>query len=481
MAMPTAERTTTTPIGAHAVVIGAGIGGLFAARVLSEFYEHVTVIDRDTLPRDSDSRSGVPQGRHLHALLTAGALVIREFFPGLIEDLIADGAPTGDILARGRVYFDGHRMAQAPSGLPGLGATRPELEHRIRLRLADLANVRVVAPCRAVGLTASRDGHTVTGVRVASSTAADDQDVLAADLVVDASGRGSILPRWLADIGYPQPEEDRIGIDVAYASCAVALPNEALDGDLGVAVGATVDIPRGGGLVRTANERWLVSLAGYHGHHPPVTPDGLLAFARTLVAPDLYEALRHATLLSSPVRYRIPYAVRRRYERLDRFPDGLVVLGDAVSSFNPLYGQGMSVAAKEALILQRCLQQGPHSLRRFRYKIGRTGTVAWLMSVSSDLRMPWIEGRRTPLVRFGNAYAARLFRAAERDPAVARAFMRVANLVDPVACVVRPTIAVRVLAGGLGGQQKRPRMLSGHQDSALRHEDRRTGGRGLNY
>jgi 2-polyprenyl-6-methoxyphenol hydroxylase-like FAD-dependent oxidoreductase len=442
-----AEHGRPAAIGNHAVVIGAGISGLFAAKVISEFYRRVTLIDRDTLPPDSDTRSGVPQGQHLHALLTSGALAIKELFPSFVEQLIAEGVPTGDILADGRAYFGGYRMAQASSGLPGLAVTRPFLEFRLRLRLAEATNVSIVAPCTAVGLIASSDGRSVAGVRI--TAAGSDAEELEADLVVDASGRGSHIPGWLSEIGFPQPDEDKVNVDLAYSSCTATLPANALQGDLGIAVGATVANPRGGGMIRTENDGWLVSLVGYRNVHPPVTPEGFLAFAQTLPVPDIYDALRAATSLSRPVRYRVHHAVRRHYERLGRFPDGLVVLGDAVTSFNPIYGQGMSVAANQALILRGCLGRGPDALRRARREIAQAGAVAWHMSVSSDLRMPWIEGTRTPWVRLGNAYVEYLYRAAHHDPAVACAFMRVANLVDPPRRIVSPTIALRVLTSSL--------------------------------
>jgi 2-polyprenyl-6-methoxyphenol hydroxylase-like FAD-dependent oxidoreductase len=424
----------------HAVVIGAGIGGLLAARVLAECHERVTVVDRDTLPGNGDARPGVPQGRHLHAVLTRGTQVLRELFPGLVEDLVAEGTPTGDILADGRLYFEGWRLARGTSDLPALSITRPRLEYRVRARVSALANVSIVAPRAVVGFVAGAGGGSVTGVRLADGT-------LAADLVVDASGRRSATPTWLRELGYPPPVEERIPIDVGYATCVFALPDGTLRGELGIVVGATADNPRGGGMIRIADGRWLVSLAGYRGTHPPVTLDGFLAFAGALVVPDIYEVLRAATPVGRPVRYRVPHATRRRYERLKRFPAGLVVLGDAVSSFNPLYGQGMSVAAEEALILRRCLRGGAPSSPRLRRKIARASAVAWTMSTSSDLRMPWIDGPRGPLVRWGNAYAARVYRASERDPVVARAFLRVANLVDAPTRLVRPAMAVRVLAG----------------------------------
>jgi 2-polyprenyl-6-methoxyphenol hydroxylase-like FAD-dependent oxidoreductase len=434
--------------GDQAVVIGAGVAGLFTARVLSEFFDRVTVVDQDALPDDSAGRAGVPQGRHLHLVLARGSFVIRELFPGLIDDLIAEGVPNGDLLTHSRIYFDGHRLARADSGLSALGVTRPHLERRIRERVQRLGNVTFIGSTRAVSPLASPDGRAIVGVRV-EGDGAHGRGELAADLVVDASGRNSQTPGWLREMGYRPPDEDRIDIDVAYTSCVVSLPADVLDGDLGVVVGATAATPRGGGLSRMEGDRWLVSLAGYRGNHPPVSPDEFQAFAETLIVPDLAATLRLAAPLTRPVRYRIPHVVRRHYQRLTAFPAGLLVVGDAVSYFNPLYGQGMSVAAIESLILRQSLRQGPRSLAHIRHRIAKAAAVAWAMSVSSDLRMPWIEGRRTPFVRLGNHYLAHLFRAAQYDPVVASEFLRVANLVAPPTRIVRPDMVARVLAGAV--------------------------------
>jgi 2-polyprenyl-6-methoxyphenol hydroxylase-like FAD-dependent oxidoreductase len=427
----------------RAVVIGAGIGGLFAARALSDTHDRVTVIDRDLLPPDGTARSGAPQGRHVHAMLMKGTLVIRELFPGLIEDLVAEGVPMGDILTRARPYVGAYRMAPTPSGLVGVCVSRPYLEYRIRTRLAGLPNVEILGGRRAVGLTVS-PGGAVTGVR----TAEDGQ--LTADLVVDASGRGSRTPQWLEDVGFPAPPEETVQVDIAYSSCTFVMPADVIGGDLGIAIIPTPANPRGGGLADLGNNRWLVSLYGYRGVHPPVTTDGFIEFARQLPAPDIHRALLQATPTGRPVRHRIPDATRRRYDRLTRFPTGLVVLGDAVSCFNPVYAQGMSVAAEEALILRRRWREhGAEGIGRLRHDIAKTGAVAWAMSVASDLRMPWIAGRRTARVRFGNAYLARLHRVAEHDGQVALAFMRVANLIDAPIRILRPSIVRRVVLGTL--------------------------------
>jgi hypothetical protein len=228
----------------------------------------------------------------------------------------------------------------------------------------------------------------VRGIRVGGAT-------LPADLVVDASGRGSRTPRWLLDSGYPQPAEERVRVDLGYSTGWFDLSSDGLGTDNGIVVGATPDRCRGGGMGRMADGRWLVSLVGYAGDHPPVTPDAFVDFAAGLPTSEIYDVLGAATPLGKVMRYRFPYAVRRHYECLTRFPDGFAVLGDAVCSFNLIYGQGMSVAADQALILRRQLRQGGGSLWGFRRAAAQACRTAWDMSVANDLRLPrWPAGAR---------------------------------------------------------------------------------------
>ena len=444
----TTDRSGPVVAGGHAIVIGAGVAGLCAARVLADAFERVTILDRDALPSSGVARSGAPQGHHVHAILVRGTTAVRELFPGLIEEMVADGVVLGDVLADSHAYLGAHRLKSAASGLTVLGVTRPRLEYSIRRRVSELPNVHVQVG-HVDGLTFS-DAAAVTGVRLRPSGAREPAPTLGADLVVDASGRGSRAVQWLTAGGYDAPAEQRLRIDLAYSSCTYAVPDGVVPAALGILVTAGPASPRGGAMSGMGNGEWLVSLSGYGRLHPPVQADAFLDFAQQLAVPDIYDVLRQARPTSAPVRYRIPETVRRRYDRLKRFPENFVVLGDAVCSFNPVYGQGMSVAADQALILGRHLQR--HGAARFtelRAPIARAGDAAWTMSVNSDLRMPWIRGRRTPAVRLGNTYLRLLHRAAHHDAQVARAFMRVANLMDPMTNLARPSIAGRIVVGSL--------------------------------
>jgi 2-polyprenyl-6-methoxyphenol hydroxylase-like FAD-dependent oxidoreductase len=434
--------------GERAVVLGASMAGLLAAQVLGDSYGQVTVVDRDELPEAAMHRRGVPHGRHLHALAARGQQALEELFCGLTAELVADGVPAGDMLADTRLFFSGHRLRQAPTGLGLLCASRPVLEGRVRARVRALPNVRFIDRCDVVGLATTPDRRRVTGARLLRRADGSAEEVLGADLVVDATGRGARTPAWLEALGYPRPPVAQVRVGLGYATRIYRVPPDALGGDLAVLQAATPRHPRAGALQVLEGDRWMVTLAGILGDHPPTDPVGFLDFARSLRFPDIYQAVRDAEPLDDPVAFRFPASVRHRYEKLDRFPDGLLVMGDAVASFNPIYGQGMSVAALEALALRRHLEHGtaPRPRRWFR-ELARVVDVPWDIAAGGDLVFPGVQGRRTAKVRLVSAYLARLHAAAAHYADLAGAFLRVAGLVAPPGSLLRPGVAARVLRG----------------------------------
>lgn len=439
------------PIREHAVVLGASMAGLAAARVLADAYERVTVLERDALPAAAAHRKGVPQSRHAHGLLAAGRVALEELFPGLTDELVARGALSGDLQTEARWYNQGLRLRPGPGDLLALAVSRPLLEGCVRERVRALPNVQVIDRCDAAGLVATPDGQRVRGIRVLWRDDGSAEEVLEADLVVDATGRGSRSPVWLEELGYPRPTQDEVRIGVAYASRIYRRHPDHLDGDLAVAVAATVDRPRGGALLAMEGDRWMVTLNGYLGDQPPADPDGFLAFAASLPVPDIFEVVRHAEPLADARVTRYPANVRRRYERLGRFPDGYLVVGDAVCGFNPIYGQGMSAAALEALALRECLDADPGAglAKRFFAEVARIVDIPWGIAVGADLRFPGVQGARTARVRLVNAYLARFHVAAATDPVLGGAFLRVVNLMDRPEGLLSPAIALRVLRGNL--------------------------------
>ena len=275
------------------------------------------------------------------------------------------------------------------------------------------------------------------------------EEWLEADLVVDATGRGSRLPSWLEAAGYPSPQRERVVVRVGYASRQYRLAPGALGGDLVLLSAPTPDRPRGGALSVIEGDRCMVTLMGVLGDHPPTDPPGFERFAGDLALGDVREVLDGAEPLDEPVGYRYPASVRTRYDRLTRFPEGLVVLGDAVCSLNPIYGQGMTVAALEAVALRRHLADGgPPRSRQYRRDVGRISGLAWDLATNADLSFPEVVGRRTPASRALGRFVARVQAGAAQDARLGTAFLRVTSMVDPPQALLRPATLARAMAAG---------------------------------
>lgn len=453
----------TTSLGTHAVVVGASMGGMLAARSLADFFERVTIVERDALPPMGEHRKGVPQSRHTHALLTSGLQALEGFFPGLTDDLVALGVPAISTPGSELRWYDHggyhHCGFVLDGGERGLGVSRPFLEGYVRKRLRGLPNIAIIESCDALGLAMSERGTHVRGLRILRLEPGSAEEVLEADLVVEAGGRGSRAPAWLKEHGYEPPEEERITVNFGYVTRLYRRRPDDLGGTLVVVIAPEPGESRFGGvMIAQEGDRWTVSLTGRAGQYPPADDEGFLAAARELPTPDIYEVVSKNEPLGEAIPYRFPASLRRRYEKLTRFPEGFLVLGDAISSFNPVYGQGMSVAALEAVDLQQELRGGLDGLwRRFFARAAKTVDNPWQIVAGGDLRFPETEGKRTRSMRFINWYLSRLHVAARTDPVVALAFHRVGWLQAPPASLMQPGIVLRVLRGNLGRPRRRQR------------------------
>jgi 2-polyprenyl-6-methoxyphenol hydroxylase-like FAD-dependent oxidoreductase len=438
-------------IGDRAVVLGGGIGGLLAAKVLADSFTEVVIVDRDSLAGVTGPRRGVPHGRHAHGLVARGHQILEREFPGLTDQLRAAGVVPGDFNGDIRWYFNGRRLRPGSSGLVSVPATRPVLEQHLRDRVLDLVNVTVLERHAIVGLTTTPDHSRVTGVRVRADGDAAGETVIEADLVVDSTGRGSRTAAWLAEWGYDRPEEELVKINLAYTTRHYRLASDPFGTDLAIIPAATPAYPRGAFFYKLPGDgqRIELSLTGMLGNHPPTDPDGFLEFVRSLPVPDIYRAVRDAEPLDDPVSFKYPASTWRHYEKLTRSPDRLLVLGDAVCSFNPLYAQGMTVAALEALALRRHLRTGIPRPEAFFRDLAGVIRSPWEFSAGADLGYPEVQGRRTVKTRLANAYVARLHRAAVHDATLANAFIRAAGLVDPPQALMRPGNVLRVLRAGV--------------------------------
>ncbi|WP_177319607.1 squalene monooxygenase [Actinoplanes philippinensis] len=437
----------------HAVVIGGSVGGLLAARALSVAFERVTVLERDDLPEGPAARRGVPQSRQAHALLARGSMVLDELFPGFTSEMLTAGVPTGDLQADCLWYLDGQPMRRARSSMPVYGVTRPLLEHLVRQRVRALPSVTVTDAAEVTGLLhedparggRARDGR-VCGVRTVGGT-------IEADLVVDAGGRASRLPVWLRDLGYGEVPVSTVRTDVVYSTRHYRYDPERIG--FAVINAPYPGMPRTGVTVRQENDRVVLFLGGILGEEPPDDDAGVRAFAESLPGPEISDFLRTAEPLGDPVRMRFPASVRRHYERMPRLPRGLVAVGDAVCSFNPIYGQGITVAALQALALARTAGAG-----RWFTGAARLVDSPWSMATATDLRFPEVEGRRRAVDRPLDAYLRRYRAAAVHDTDLGAAFLRVSNMLAGPGHLLAPGRVLRVLLSparaGRGPARRRP-------------------------
>ena len=320
--------------GNQAVVLGASMAGLLAARVLSERFERVVVIERDVLPAAGEHRRGVPHGRHVHGLHPRGREILEELFPGFTASLTASGAVSGDILGDSRWQLSGRQLRKAQIGLPGLLASRPFLEGHVRAMVQALPGVRFLEDCSVNGLTVTGDKHTVTGVQVRGPGGGGPTQV-PGDLVVDATGRGSRTPVWLAELGYQSPGQERVEVGLGYATRTYRLRPGAMDGDQLILTAGTPANPRAGFLAATEGGRHMLTIAGMCGNYPPTDPAGFDASVAGLPTADIAAAIAGAEPLDDPVPFRFPASARHRYERLTSFPAGLLVIGNAVLLIQP--------------------------------------------------------------------------------------------------------------------------------------------------
>jgi 2-polyprenyl-6-methoxyphenol hydroxylase-like FAD-dependent oxidoreductase len=436
----------------RAVVVGASISGLLTARVLSDVYDQVTLVDRDVMPAGPGIRRGVPQGRHAHSLLAAGCAAVEDLLPGFTDEAVQAGALSVDLQQDLHWYCEGHRLCPAPSGLPGLVASRPLLEEVIRTRVAARPGVQIVAGCDAVGLASAGRGQRVTGVTIMPRRDGAASSVLPADLVVDATGRSSRAPLWMAELGYHGPAEEQCGLGASFASRLYRREPGALGGRAGSTVIAGPVSPGSPGSRRSPHGAMLLAQEGgtfvlttvsLGGAEPPGDEAGLLAFSRRLPGPDVAEVTSTAARLSKIVRLRYPRGVWRCYDQLTRFPAGFLVTGDALCSLSPVHAQGMSVAALEATLLRRLLAEGTQQL-----------APRFFTAAAGLLRVPWAISCGPGQACAGpgrpgfSGYLSRLYAAAAGDPVLAAALLRVASLVNPPGELFTDEMRSRVRDGG---------------------------------
>ncbi|GHO42057.1 FAD-dependent oxidoreductase [Ktedonospora formicarum] len=388
------ETTVTQEKQQQAVVIGAGIAGLLAARVLAEYYEQVLVVERDALPVEPQPRAGTPQSHHLHRLLPRGKMILEHLFPGFLDGLLEHGAFSLEHTKSLLIAKDGRTALSAPNATgKDASCSRALLEWEIRQRVQALAGVRFLSHQDVVGLIASPDRKCITGICAREHGQLAERTTIAANLIVDASGRSSKLPHWLQELGYQLPEDEQVHSAIGYSTRYYQFPVDAhREWSTVLKPFAQSD---GVAFSLLENHTCAVIIGNLGGHYPPTDA---VAFEQRLAAAIgsyLPALLQDAQPLGDPRGYRIPVCVRHHFEQMEAWPTGLLVMGDALCNFDPIYGQGMSVAAIEAETLARCLhEQQSHPQSGFeRHVLQRMQEAiapAWWLSSVSDLNTPGV-------------------------------------------------------------------------------------------
>jgi 2-polyprenyl-6-methoxyphenol hydroxylase-like FAD-dependent oxidoreductase len=445
------DESHAESIGDRAIVVGGSMAGLCAARVLQDAVDQVVVLERDDLPDGAVSRGGAPQTTQPHAMLEAGRVTLEDLFPGFGDDVLAAGGLELNMTRDIAWYDRGGVVAEAPTPLSALYASRPLFEHVVRERVRDSSGIRLRDGCHFIDYRHDPAADRVTGIRFRDESGAET--TLDAALTVDATGRTSRTPAWLERHGYPAPDIDRVTVDVTYSTVRIARPPEV---QRGVLIAPEPHRPRGAAMLPVEGDRWEVLLQGLHGERAPIDREAFIGWADGLPLDDIATELREREWASEITRYPFPASVRRHYHALSRFPDGLVVTGDAIASFNPVYGQGMSVAALDALALHHELPAGIDGLGpRVFDRVDDVVHEAWRTAVGNDFIFERTTGPKPFATDLLNGYAGRLVTGAHDDGALTEAFLRVFRLERPARSLLHPQVLWRVfrpqIASSRGG------------------------------
>lgn len=466
--------------GRHAVVLGGSLAGLLTARVLSDHFDEVTLIERDVYTETTEVRRGIPQGNHVHGLLLRGRQVLEEFFPGLQDEMIAAGVPLVDMANDIAWYTRAGWGLRFPSEMKVLAFTRPVLDLHVRRRLSSNPRVKIMDNTDVLRLIPDGNKKRVAGVLICPRHSESDRRVateLHADLVVDTTGRASRAPRWLNDLGYVVPEETVVDAHLGYASRMYRIPDDFnRDWKCAYVQSTPPKRSRGAILFEVEGNRWLVTLTGGARDYPPSDEVGFLEFARSLPVSTIYDAMCAAEPITPIKTHRGTENRLRHFDRAKVLPENFLLLGDAVCAFNPVYGQGMTIAALGALTLRNTLREDA-SLRglsrRFQKRLGKVNKAPWLLATGEDYRYPETKGDGPGLMtKFMHRYMNHVLVLATESVAVRHVLLRAFSMLVPPTALFHPRIALRVLVHVLkerklhenaDGNHRRERQVGGRQ------------------
>lgn len=453
----------------HAVVIGGSFAGLLAARVLSDHFETITIIERDRLPESSDVRAGVPQGMHGHSLMLRGRQIVSELLPGIEEDLLAEGVVVVDQGGDAMLRFKGGWAQRIDSGLKVFSMSRGLLEWHVRRHVLRNPRITIRQGYDVLGLQTDGKAINAVDIRQRGTGAAE---TLNADLVIDASGRGSRMPEWLVALGYDVPEETQIDAFVGYSTQWFEVPEDASRDWKAMWVQSIwPTMPRGGLILPIEGNVWQVTLFGVAKDYPPTDDAGFLEYARTLASNRLYHAIKNAKRVSPVYGFRSTVNRLRHYDKLARFPERLVVIGDAYCAFNPTYAQGMTTSSLGAKTLMECLNEQNGNLdglgQKFQKRLAKVVAPAWEMTTTEDARWETTTGvTRDAKTRFIHWYTDKVMTIIPHDVEVLKAFLPVQHMLKLPTSLMAPAIMRKVLAYAIRQrlQGKKPQPITVTQE-----------------
>lgn len=445
----------------RAVIIGGGIGGLLTAKVISNYYEEVLIVDRDDFPEKPENRSGIPQGFQPHRLTPRGKMIIERLLPGLNEELLEQGAA----LTQNRVYrfTNPYGILSMPNSERDLMCSRALLEWGIRQRIKEITNIQFLSKHIVIGLQTSPDQMTVTGIHVKERGQSRLQKVINADMVIDTSGRQSKLTNWLQELGNKIPEPDVLKVSLGYSTRHYKMPSDMDQKWALIHVEGCPAYSENTGIfamIENNIAEMLIWNAG--GNYPTIDAVEYEQAVANLADPIINKIWENIEPITLPKGYRIKELFRNHFEQMNRWPSGLLVLGDALCNFDPIYGQGMTMAAVEVEVLETCMQDqqaNPQSnfersvLHRFQEVI----EPIWWLNCVADLNRPGVEYEGQPLkgVSFAQKYFDLYIKHAttESDFNLFSLFWAVNSILFSPSRIINPQMMENILNGSNEGKK----------------------------
>ena len=428
-----------------AVVVGGSITGLLAARVLSDYFKEVILIERDNYKPIDKVRRGTPQANHIHILLVKGKEILLNFFPELERDLLKKGANKIDFLNDSRYRLPSGWAPKFNSGIITFACTRTLLENTIRNQIQKISKIKIEEGKQVTSFVAEKPN------KISLKTKEDEE--IHGDLIVDCTGRNTKTPTWLEDIGFSKPKETKIDSFVRYATRRYTPPKKDRKWKMLVILNKPTTNPRIGGIYPIEDGKWLVGLYSIGKNYPPTDEKGFLEFTKHLESPELYDALKDAVPDSEIYGYQVQGSRKYHYEEMPQWPENLIVLGDAVSIFNPYYGQGITSAALGAKVLDDMLKDNKTKndfTSKFQKRLAKTVSLPWVLGTSEDLRWPTTMGKRPNTVtRMVQTHAQKVLLLSPKSTLAAKSFQQMMHMIRPPTILFHPMILLQLIANSI--------------------------------